>query len=147
MKLNTKTRYGLRAIIEIAMNSSEHGVLQKDIAKTQNISNKYLDQIIAELKSADLIVNTGGKKSGYRLNGDPKKITAYTIFKAFNLSLQLIDCMSSNECCKTKMCAAQSFWCGLNDHIVSYLQSKTLYDLVQEQSKIQKNNDLVMFYI
>ncbi|HRS19749.1 MAG TPA: Rrf2 family transcriptional regulator, partial [Bacteroidales bacterium] len=72
MKLNTKTRYGLRAIIEIAMNSSEHGVLQKDIAKTQNISNKYLDQIIAELKSADLIVNTGGKKSGYRLNGDPK---------------------------------------------------------------------------
>ena len=147
MKLNTKTRYGLRAIIEIAMNSNEQGIFQKDIALAQNISNKYLDQIIAELKAADLITNTGGKKSGYKLTINPKSITAYTIFKVFNSSLQLVDCVSGSDCCKMDICAAKTFWCGLNDHIIKYLQSKTLEELVIEQKKLLKNNDNMMFYI
>ena len=148
MKLNTKTRYGLRAIIEIAMNTNEHGVFQKDIALTQGISNKYLDQIISELKSADLITTIGGKKSGYKLSVDPKKTSVYTIFKAFNSSLKLIDCLKDGtDCCKQKTCVAKDFWCGLNTHIINYLESKTLEDLVIEQKKLNKNNDEMMFYI
>ena len=148
MKLNTKTRYGLRAITEIAMNTSETGILQKDIAKSQNISNKYLDQIIAELKSSNLITMIGGKKSGYKLTQPAKDINIYTIFKAFNPPLQLIECFSNNnECCKSNACAAKSFWCGLNSHIITYLESKTLEELAQEQQKLINKNDEMMFYI
>ena len=76
MKFNTKTRYGLRTMLELALNAErEEGTFQKEIAENQDVSVKYLDHIIADLKSAGLIVNTGGKKSGDRLNRPPEEIS------------------------------------------------------------------------
>lgn len=147
MKLNTKTRYGLRALLEIALTSNEQGILQKDISASQGISNKYLDQIIAELKSADLIENVAGKKSGYKLKNLPEEITIYNIYKAFNPSLKLVDCVCSNECENENSCAAQHIWCGLNENIVAYLQAKTLADLVLEHKRLQSKENTFMFYI
>ena len=66
MKFNTRIRYGIRAILEIALEESENGVFQKDISERQKISNKYLDNIITALKTAGLIKNVKGKKSGYK---------------------------------------------------------------------------------
>jgi len=80
MKINTKIRYGLRTMIEIALNENQSGVLQKDIAKNQQLSEKYLDQIIASLKVSGLIVNAGGKKSGYILNKPLSEIKIYDIY-------------------------------------------------------------------
>jgi Rrf2 family protein len=83
MKFSTKTRYGLRALIEIAKDELGEGVFQKDISKNQDISIKYLDQIIQSLKVAGLIVNVKGKKSGYILTRKPSEITVYDIHRAF----------------------------------------------------------------
>ena len=68
MKFNTKTRYGVRVVFELALNvNKEGGTLQKEIAESQHVSIKYLDHIISSLKKAGLISNVGGKKSGYVL--------------------------------------------------------------------------------
>lgn len=147
MKLNTKTRYGLRAILEIALHSDKHGILQKDIAKSQQISVKYLDQIIAELKSSNLITTIGGKKSGYQLTRKAKEISIYDVYKAFNPPLKLIDCFDNEqECTMHNSCASQNFWCTLNTQIISYLKSKNLAELVEDHKKISNQNQL-MFYI
>lgn len=147
MKLNTKTRYGLRAILEIAVCGNEQGVLQKDIAKAQQISVKYLDQIIAELKSANLISTIGGKKSGYQLTRDASEISVYEIFKAFNSPLKLIDCFDADhECDKHASCVSQNYWCELNKIIIDYLEGKKLSELVDEQMKLSDTNKF-MFYI
>src|SRR5690554_4558994 len=83
MKITTKTRYGLRAMIEIARETNEQGILQKEIARRQDLSNKYLDQIILGLKLADLIMNVHGKKSGYILARPAEEITLFDIYQAF----------------------------------------------------------------
>ncbi|RPJ74506.1 MAG: Rrf2 family transcriptional regulator, partial [Alphaproteobacteria bacterium] len=94
MQFNTKIHYGIRAMIEIALASKVKGIYQKDIAKNQEISNKYLDQIIAALKAKGLIRNLKGKKSGYILNHEPSSITIYDIYKAFEPEILLLDCLS-----------------------------------------------------
>ncbi|NLB92194.1 MAG: Rrf2 family transcriptional regulator, partial [Bacteroidales bacterium] len=73
MKFNTRTRYGIRAMLEIASHPAEQGVFQKDIAENQEISIKYLDHIIRDLKVAGLLVNAKGKKSGYVLTRPAEK--------------------------------------------------------------------------
>ena len=97
MKFNTKTRYGLRTMLELSLNAErEEGTLQKEIAENQDVSIKYLDHIIADLKAAGLIVNVGGKKSGYRLNKPAEDITIYDIYVAFENELVIIDCLHNN---------------------------------------------------
>jgi Rrf2 family protein len=83
MRFSTKTRYGIRAMIAIAEADQSKGILQKDIARNQDISNKYLDQIILGLKVAGLINNIKGHKSGYILTRDAETITIYDIHCAF----------------------------------------------------------------
>ena len=83
MKINTKIRYGLRTMIEIAGCLDPEGILQKDIAKNQNISVKYLDYIISALKLKGLIMNVRGRGSGYRLARPIDEITMLYIYSAF----------------------------------------------------------------
>lgn len=148
MKLNTKTRYGIRAMIEIAMNKKDTGIYQKDISKNQDISFKYLDQIISTLKSSGLIANIGGRKSGYRLNNSARNIVVYDIYKAFNSDLQIIECVTEgNSCDRDNTCGAKDFWCGLNEHIIKYMKSVSLEELVLKQQEINQNKQEIMFYI
>ncbi len=94
MKFNTKTRYGVRTMLELALNENRgNGTLQKEIAENQDVSIKYLDHIIADLKAAGLIVNVAGKKSGYRLTRSSKQISVYDIYSAFDDELAIIDCL------------------------------------------------------
>jgi len=109
LKINTNIRYGLRAIVEIAKSSDS--VLQKEIAERQEISVHYLDAIIAGLKNAGLIVNYGGKGSGYILAKQAGEITVYDIYRAFNPDLQLVNCAcDTNECKRTSICPAKDYW-------------------------------------
>ncbi len=78
---------------------SEEGTLQKEIAENQDVSVKYLDHIIADLKAAGLVVNVGGKKSGYRLNKPAEEISIYDIYVAFENELVIIDCLHINGEC------------------------------------------------
>ncbi len=130
MKFSTKTRYGIRTMLEIALDKEQHGVFQKDIAKNQRLSIKYLDHIIPALKVAGLISNLKGKKSGYILGREPSQISMYDIHKAFEPDVCVVDCLEHKVTCdRMEGCSARHFWVGLNDKIIEYLKSVTLESL------------------
>lgn len=138
MKFSTKTRYGVRAVLEIAMNSDSNGIFQKDIAKNQDISYKYLDQIMNALKVAGLITKAAGRKSGYILMREPSEITIFDIHNAFEPGICIIDCASPDYNCKRKdICVLKGFWGKLNHQIVTYLKSTTIADLIVEQVELE----------
>ena len=124
-------------MVEIAKNSPEPGILQKDIARNQEISNKYLDHIIHALKASGLIVNARGRKSGYILTRSPGEITMYDIHNAFEPGICVIDCLSpSFRCDRAEGCAARGFWGGLNQQIREYFMSVSLQHLLDNEGVI-----------
>jgi Rrf2 family protein len=148
MKFNTKTRYGIRAMMEIAMHPESEGVYQKEISERQEISFKYLDHLIASLKRAGLITNAGGRMSGYVLTRDPDQISMYDIYKAFEPELRIADCMAEdNDCSRTMSCATKEFWHGLNRLIIDYLEGTKLKDLASQQREMNEKQVASMFYI
>lgn len=129
MKVNTKIRYGLRAMLEIAKHTDRGGILQKDIASNQNISNKYLEHIISHLKVADLIRKTGAK-TGYILSREPKNISVFDIYNAFEPGVAILDCLDRDaDCTIDTACDVKGFWCELNKTIADKLRDVTLADL------------------
>lgn len=138
MKFSTKTRYGVRAVLEIAMNRDENGIYQKEIAQNQDISYKYLDQIMNSLKVAGLVTKAGGRKSGYILMKEPAQITVFDIHNAFEPGICVIDCAAPEYSCKREsVCPLKGFWGKLNHQIVQYLQSITIADLMKEQVELE----------
>ena len=148
MRINTKIRYGIRTMIEIAMNN-ETGTLQKTIAKNQSISEKYLDHIIAALKVSGLIKNVKGKKSGYKLTKDPFDIPVSHIFRAFEPSFAVTECVIDHRSCdRFQQCASRMFWEKMNNMMVEFLYNTSLGELVEDQEKLNRvNQDSDMYYI
>ena len=148
MKFNTKTRYGIRTMIELAMHWQGEGVFQKEISERQEISFKYLDQLISSLKASGLIENADGRMSGYVLAKDPVDISMYDIYKAFEPELTIVDCLSEGGICtRSGQCAAREFWDGLNKLIIKYLEDNNLEVLAQKQKKLNEDQAASMFYI
>ncbi|MDA3853313.1 MAG: Rrf2 family transcriptional regulator [Bacteroidales bacterium] len=138
MKFSTKTRYGIRAMLEIASSESPKGINQKDISANQDISYKYLDQIIHALKVAKLITKAQGFKSGYTLSRKPEDITMLDVHNAFEPHVCVIDCLSGTFTCeRSGSCASKGFWGGLNQLIIDYFKSITVWDLMQDHSKLE----------
>nr|WP_321354148.1 Rrf2 family transcriptional regulator [uncultured Draconibacterium sp.] len=139
MKFSTKTRYGLRAILEIALSDSGTGIYQKDISANQNISYKYLDHIINSLKVAGLVTKAAGRRSGYVLTRKPSEITVFDIHNAFEPGICVVDCVSENYNCERKeICALYGFWGELNRQFVQVLKSTTIEELMNEQIKLEE---------
>lgn len=127
-------------MIEIALDDTETGVFQKDISERQKISLKYLDSIIAALKSAGLIENQRGKKSGYRLSKPASDIKILDIYRAFEPAIRIVDCVNHNHKCDlASSCGAKDFWGDLNSTIISHFESHTLADLVNEHHLKRQN--------
>ena len=139
MKMNTKVRYGLRAMIEIAQ--SPNGILQKEISARQDIPLLYLDSIISGLRNAGLIVNRGGKGSGYILALKQEDISVHDIYRAFEPALVLVNCSCPTlECKRSNICPTKDYWCELNFQIKSFMENKKLGDLVQVHKHIMENH-------
>lgn len=131
MKINTNIRYGLRALIEIAGNTEP--VLQKEIAERQDIPLNYLDSIISGLKNAGLIINHGGKRSGYILAKKPAAISVYQVYRAFSPELSLVYCTCDTmECKRTQTCPAKDYWFELNQRLIECMEMKTLDEFLIE---------------
>jgi Rrf2 family protein len=137
MKFNTKTRYGVRVVFELALNvNKEGGTLQKEIAESQDVSIKYLDHIISSLKKAGLISNIAGKKSGYVLARPANEISIYDVYSAFEDELAIIDCLVSNgECPRGAMCVMKDYWCELNEIIRNSMKSMNVELMAEKHTK------------
>jgi Rrf2 family transcriptional regulator, iron-sulfur cluster assembly transcription factor len=134
MRINTRIRYGLRTMIEIANSENSSGVLQKDIAAKQNISFKYLDSIISALKLKGLINTQKGKGSGYILSRPASEITMFDIYTAFE-TISVVDCLQNNTVCEiSEHCMAQCYWNEFKMDFSQILKKKTLETLIKEYS-------------
>lgn len=136
MKFSTRTRYGIRTMLEIGMHYERGGILQKDIAANQEISIRTLDHLIHALKTADLITNAHGKSTGYTLTRPPSQITMLDIQKAIEPVICVVDCLSVHFACdRSADCTAKGFWGELNNQIINYFKGVTLQDMVNDQRK------------
>jgi Rrf2 family protein len=143
MKITTKTRYGLRAMVEIARETDREGILQKEISLRQKLSNKYLDQIILALKTANLIMNVHGKKSGYVLARPADGISLLDIHQAFEPAFHMVDCLAPNYVCeKENTCSSKLFWQGLNNVVIDYFKSFTLQQILDKQTELESISNL-----
>ena len=132
MKISTKGRYALRVMIDLALNNNGKYISLKDIAERQEISNKYLEQIISLLNKAGYLETARGNTGGYKLAKDPKEYTVGNILRATEGDLAPIYCLTEDgECNRQKGCKTYSFWKGLDDVINKYIDSRTLQDLIK----------------
>lgn len=132
MKISTKGRYALRIMLDLAMNDDGNFISLKDIAIRQEISNKYLEQIIAMLNKAGYLQTARGNNGGYKLARKPNEYIVGDILRATEGDLSPIYCLTEDGECKRKEgCKTHSFWKGLDNVINDYVDSKTLEDLMK----------------
>lgn len=134
MKVSTKGRYALRTMIDLAVNDNSNPIPLKDIAARQNISLKYMEQIIALLIKAKLVKSVRGNSGGYMLARPSMQYTAGDILRAAEGDMTPIDCIKKNSpaCNRADFCTVLPFWQGLNKVINGYLDSVTLAELARQ---------------
>ena len=135
MKVSTKGRYALRIMIEIATYDPAEYVPLRALATSQDISEKYLEAIIAPMVKSGLLAGQRGKGGGYRLAKTPAEYTAAEILRIAEGSLAPVSCLEgeTNLCPRAGMCATLDLWTGLDKVINDYLENITLEDLVKKE--------------
>ncbi len=132
MKISTKGRYALRVMVDLALNDNGKYITVKEIAARQEISNKYLEQIMAMLNKAGYLETARGTAGGYKLAKKASEYIVGDILKVTEGDLKPIDCLTEEGKCKRQAnCMTHSFWKGLDNTINEYLNSKTLEDLIR----------------
>ena len=131
MKISTQGRYALRVMIDLAVNDKGDYVSLKDISNRQEVSLKYLEQIMAMLNKAGYVKSTRGNNGGYRLAKSPEEYKVGDILRKTEGDLAPIACVNGEECGKRENCKTFKFWQGLDNVINEYVDSKTLADLIK----------------
>ena len=140
MKISTRTRYGMRAILELAIAHKAKPLQIKVIAERQKISNKYLEQLVAIMKSAGLVRSIRGPHGGYLLAKPPEEIKLSEIFRVLEGPILTVECVDHEEICASCAdCITRQLWMQMNDAIFNVLDSKTLQDLVDMAQTKQRN--------
>lgn len=145
MKISTKGRYALRLMLDLALNNTGECITIKSIAARQEISEKYLEQIITVLSRAGFVKSTRGAQGGYRLAKEPKDYTVGMILRCIEGSLAPVACLDDtpNECNRADTCATLTLWKELNDAINSVVDRVTLADLMERQKDLDSNNYVI----
>ncbi len=138
MRISTKGRYAVRLLLDIAINDTAEPVRLKDTAERQNISMKYLEQIISILVRAGIVKSIRGPQGGYRLVKEPKDYTVGMILRYVEGSLAPVACLEDeiNECERQSECVTLRIWQELNDAINAVVDKYTLQDLIDWQADI-----------
>ena len=134
MRLSTKARYTLRAMIELAMREGNGPQQLREIAKAQQLSPKYLDQLTIPLRRAGLLRSARGPSGGYTLARPAREITALDIVVAVEGPLDLLDCIGNSVVCeRIPACAARQLWARVGQAMSTVLSRATLADLRDSQ--------------
>lgn len=137
MQLSTKVRYAARAMIELAQKYNNKPIQLNDVACSQEISVKYLEQVMAPLRARGFVRTQKGSRGGYHLAVKPEEITLYDIVESIEGSLAPVSCVDNDQACeRIDRCVTRSVWTGVRDAVTKELQSKTLADLAAEQVKL-----------
>lgn len=141
MKISTKGRYALRLMLDLAIMGNDAPVRVKDIAKRQDISVKYMEQIITILSRAGYLRSNRGPQGGYRLAKDPKEYTVGMILRLTEGSLAPVACLEDdpNMCDRQDTCVTLKIWKELDEAINSVVDKYTLADLVELHNEMGNN--------
>lgn len=132
MKISTKGRYALRLIIDLAENKEKGYITLKDIAERQNISKKYLEQIVPMLNRAGVLKTNRGYQGGYQLAKSADQYTVGEILRITEGNLAPVSCLehAENECPRAGECKTLFVWEGLHKTILEYLNGITVQDII-----------------
>jgi Rrf2 family protein len=159
MKLTTKSRYGVRAIFDIAYHAGGLPAQIKDISERQRVSPRYLEQIFMKLKRAGILGSKRGPKGGYHLLKEPKDITIYDILESTEGPIELVFCVGADPdgepcgaplCDMKDQCVASPMWKEIGDEIADVFRATTIEDLCKkaESMGIERQLDVrFMYYI
>ncbi|MDO8843260.1 MAG: Rrf2 family transcriptional regulator [Methylicorpusculum sp.] len=132
MRLTTKGRYAVTAMLDLAFHSQKNPVTLTDIATRQTISLSYLEQLFARLRKAGMVTGVRGPGGGYKLSRDASLINIADVIEAVDEQLDSTKCGGEANCQNNKACLTHDLWMGLSDQIRGYLQGISLGDLLEK---------------
>lgn len=136
MKLSTRSRYGVRALLELAINYNKGPLQIKTIADREKISNKYLEQIVSALKTSGLVLSVRGPKGGYVLAKPPEEIKLSDVFAMLEGPLTTFDCLiDKSYCTRCGDCLTKNIWLKMQEAINGVLDAITLQDMADDAAK------------
>ena len=148
MKISTKGRYGLRILVDLATHASQRPRLVRDIAQSQQISEKYISRLIVSLRRARLVRSVRGMKGGFYLARSPKEITLLEILETMEGTISIVDCvMAPEKCARNADCTARGVWLRLNEGIREMMRNITFEEILAEYSKGTAANGLFDYCI
>ncbi len=133
MRLTTKGRYAVTAMLDLAYHSEKKPVTLTDIAKRQNISLSYLEQLFAKLRRAGMVEGVRGPGGGYQLSREVSQINIADIITAVDETMDPTRCGGKSNCQSAQPCLTHDLWMGLSDQIRAYLSTISLQDLLQRK--------------
>ena len=138
MRLSTRARYGTRLMLELALNYDSGTIFLKDIAKKEEISEKYLSHLIIPLKASGLIYSSRGAHGGYMLAKPPSQIKLEEIVNVLEGDMSFVECVKNPSICsRVSKCTTRDVWEQLDKKVSDVLNSVTLEDLVNSHKKIK----------
>jgi Rrf2 family protein len=147
MKLSTKGRYGTRAMLDLALHHGEGPIQLRDIASRQQISERYLEQLVLTLKAGGLLKSIRGAKGGFTLSKPPSEIKLIDIVQTLEGSICPVACIDDPESCsRVDECVTRDIWGDLGRAMTQVLESQTLQDLVTRH-KEKEQTKKAMYYI
>jgi len=149
LKLSTRGRYGVIAMLDLAIHYSEDIVSIKNIAERQNMSESYLEQLFAVLRKAGLVNSVRGSQGGYMLSDSPANITVGSILRSLEGSLAPVGCVTETEpdiCSRYGSCVTKLVWEKVRNAIYDVVDFVTLENLVEEYKK-QGEQENYMYYL
>jgi len=139
MKIPTKTRYGMRAMVELASGYPDKPISLRQVAEKQSIPIKYLEQLISLLKVAGYVRSVRGIHGGYIFAKPPEETTLYEIFIALEGPTALVDCVSDSHLCNDcDNCPTRNVWIQMSDAVQRVLENQTIADLQKEAERIEQ---------
>lgn len=139
MKLSTKGRYGVKAMVDLAIRYGDSPVSIKSIAERQNLSEFYLEQLFAPLRRAKLIKSIRGAQGGYVLNRSPKDITVADIIEVLEGPIEISSCLDTTECDNMDICPTRLLWEKIKKSIDDVTSSITLQDMADDYNNMIMN--------
>ncbi|MFC1995224.1 RrF2 family transcriptional regulator [Chloroflexota bacterium] len=147
MKLSTRSRYGTRALLDLALYWGKKPVQLKDIAHRQNISLHYLEHLMTPLIRARMVRSIRGAHGGVQLIKHPREIKLGEVIQLLEGSITPAECVSNPESCpRSDLCATRDVWSELKRAMDGVLESTTLQDLVERQ-KMKEQSEQAMYYV
>lgn len=144
MKISTKGRYGLRLMLDLALNAQDKAISLKEVANRQDISDKYLEQIVTQLNRAGLVKSIRGAQGGYSLGKLSDEISVGDILRVTEGPLSIVDCVDDDSCCnKASGCVTQYVWRKINHAVLEVVDNITLNDLVKQSEEISDEIDAI----